>query len=770
MRRKKSSQRVLTNIKDWIISYLIVLIIPIIICSIFYIYTYLVIWEETNNSNKVALEIVASELDDVFERTFLLEYTIQRNSRIQECVQLSQPLNNQKHLKLVQAAQALDNCIGGEVNIVEQCQIIFPKSEMVLRRGIVYSDLQACYEAIWTKSSYSYVEWKEFVKERHERHIISDSGSKTISYIISLPLFGKGHTMNVIFTLNSTYIQNVLAKMDSVGNSAILLADVNNRILVSRNLEKVNIEDLPEEIEPQEGYERVTIDDKDMMLSCIELENIDLRLISIVPYEEFWSTAIQTLSVFWLALTLCILVGVGAAYFFSVMKQKMWGRFNDILVINTKEKDNKNRILRNKEIAEAIDYVVEEFESMQKKLVSVDKMKRELLISSALRGRIRAEEVEPIFEKNNVNLVIGNYALVLFRLNGFERFYDVEEQGVSEKDILLMKQGIISIIRELVQKDFSYEVLSIDEKIVCIIDFEYLDKEACYDKILHFARKCREITMERLSVLMTISVSDVHKCIFSLQNAYSEASRVMEYQEAMDDKLVMTYMEMVKKTQNGYLYSLEKESALIHWIFEGKEKEAVQFLDEICETNIAYINGSKELIKCFIWNLTASVLRAEEELGNKIAQTDTQELLDSINEEENLFEAKRVLKERIKKLCNEVNMKRGKKGEVIADQIKKYIHESFVDPNLSNTKIASHFGMHENYIATLFREQTGVNLHTYIQKVRLEKAKELLETTDLTLEEISIRIGCTNSLSVNRLFKKYENMTPAVYRKAKRKL
>lgn len=770
MRRKKSSQRVLTNIKDWIRSYLIVLIIPIIICSIFYIYTYLVIWEETNNSNNVALEIVASELNDVFERTFLLEYAIQRNSIIQECVQLSQPLNNQEHLKLVQAAQALDNCIGGEVNIVEQCQIIFPKSEMVLRQGIVYSDLQACYVTIWTKSSYSYVEWKDFVKERHERHVISDSGSETISYITSLPLFGKGHTMNVIFTLNSTYIQNVLTKMDSIDNGAILLADVNNRILVSRNLEKINIDDLPEEIEPQEGYERVTVDDKDVMLSCIELENINLRLISIVPYEEFWSTAIQSLSAFWLVLALCILVGVGVAYFFAVLKQKTWGRFNDILVINAKEKDNKNRISRNKEIAEAIDCVVEEFESMQKKLVSVDEMKRELLISSALRGRIRAEEVESIFEKNHVNLVAGNYVLVLFKLNGFERFYDVKEQGVSEKDILLIKQVIISIIRELVQKDLSYEVLSIDEKIVCIIDFEYLDKEACYDKILHFARSCREITMERLSVLMTISVSDVHKCIFSLQNAYSEASRVMEYQESVDDKLVMTYMEMVKKTQKGYLYSLEKESALIQWIFEGKEKEAVQLLDEICETNIAYINGSKELIKCFIWNLTASVLRAEEKLGNKIAQTDIQELLDSISEEENLFEVKRVLKERIKKLCNEVNMKRGKKGEVIAEQIKKYIHESFVDSNLSNTKIASHFGMHENYIATLFREQTGVNLLTYIQKVRLEKAKELLETTDLTLEEISIRIGCTNSLSVNRLFKKYENMTPAVYRKARRKL
>ena len=54
---------------------------------------------------------------------------------------------------------------------------------------------------------------------------------------------------------------------------------------------------------------------------------------------------------------------------------------------------------------------------------------------------------------------------------------------------------------------------------------------------------------------------------------------------------------------------------------------------------------------------------------------------------------------------------------------------------------------------------------TYIHKIRLENAKELLLKTDLTLEEISARAGCNNSVTLNRLFKKYEGITPAEYKK-----
>lgn len=765
MRHRKSSGRVLSDIKDWIVSYLVVLIIPILICSVFFIYAYLIIWEETNDSNKVALQIVASELDDIFERTFMIEYEIQKSADIQAATQIRQPLNNEKHYMLVMAAQALNDCIEGETTIIDSCQVVYPNCEIVLMPGGVYCDMPACYSRAWESTNYTFNEWQDLVKQRHKRKFLSTGDTGTLGYIISLPQSKKPLKMNVIITLNKGYLQEILGKLDGVENSAVMLADVENNILIGRNLYELNIDKLSKEIKSNEGYERTTIDGKDMMVSCVKLENVNLRLISIIPYSEFWKTAIESLNYFWIALIMCIAVGFSVSYLFSVLKQRTWGKFDVLLKGKVDSKDN-SLLSRNKEISEAIDIIVDEYDAMQNQIVSVNKMKRELLVASALRGRIRAEEVDSVFEKNNVDLSVGNYVVVLFKLNGFERFFDVEGQKVSEQDIVLIKQAIVSIIQELSQKEFYCEILSIDEKIVSIVDFGTLPKEECQEQIVQLVYRSREMAYERLSVLMTISISDVHKYKFSLNNAYSEAFRVMEYQISTGDELVMNYVDMVQKTQKSYLYSLENESALIHWIYEGKEKEALQLLDQICEKNIVYVNGSEELSKCLMWNLAASVLRAETELCDKIAHIDMQHLLSYVSTENNLFEAKQVLSERIKVLCAEVNMKKGKKGAVIAEGIKKFVDECYADPNLSNSEVALHFNLHVNYVTTLFREQTGISLLTYIQKVRLEKAKELLETTDLTLEEIGIRIGCVNGVSVVRLFKKYENITPTAYRKS----
>ena len=77
--------------------------------------------------------------------------------------------------------------------------------------------------------------------------------------------------------------------------------------------------------------------------------------------------------------------------------------------------------------------------------------------------------------------------------------------------------------------------------------------------------------------------------------------------------------------------------------------------------------------------------------------------------------------------------------------------------------------MNISYLSTFFKENTGMSPLAYIHKIRLNNAKELLFNTELTLEEISSRVGCNNSVTLNRLFKKYEGITPAVYKKNNRK-
>lgn len=74
-----------------------------------------------------------------------------------------------------------------------------------------------------------------------------------------------------------------------------------------------------------------------------------------------------------------------------------------------------------------------------------------------------------------------------------------------------------------------------------------------------------------------------------------------------------------------------------------------------------------------------------------------------------------------------------------------------------------HFNV--SYYCKWFYNQTGMTPNAYIQQIRLEKAKVLLETTELSLLEIALQVGYSHQSSLTRLFRKIEGSNPILYRK-----
>lgn len=94
-------------------------------------------------------------------------------------------------------------------------------------------------------------------------------------------------------------------------------------------------------------------------------------------------------------------------------------------------------------------------------------------------------------------------------------------------------------------------------------------------------------------------------------------------------------------------------------------------------------------------------------------------------------------------------------------QIKCYIEEHYTDENLSLAQIADHVGLGAKYISKLFKMETGQGLPDYINAVRIEKAKAILRTEQLTIAELASRVGYSNVKTFRRAFQKFENVNPS---------
>ncbi|WP_100013262.1 helix-turn-helix transcriptional regulator [Lentibacillus sediminis] len=94
----------------------------------------------------------------------------------------------------------------------------------------------------------------------------------------------------------------------------------------------------------------------------------------------------------------------------------------------------------------------------------------------------------------------------------------------------------------------------------------------------------------------------------------------------------------------------------------------------------------------------------------------------------------------------------------------KYIHEHY-DEKLTIEKLASLEHYNRSYYSEWFQKETGKTPFAYIQEVRLNKAKDMLLHTNLSILHIAIQVGLEYQSSLTRLFLKHEGITPSQFRK-----
>ncbi len=70
------------------------------------------------------------------------------------------------------------------------------------------------------------------------------------------------------------------------------------------------------------------------------------------------------------------------------------------------------------------------------------------------------------------------------------------------------------------------------------------------------------------------------------------------------------------------------------------------------------------------------------------------------------------------------------------------------------------------HFARMFKQSVGLPPRVYLTRIRMEKACELLENTDLPVTEIAFEVGYSSNQAFARVFLKERNMTPTAYRRA----
>lgn len=97
-------------------------------------------------------------------------------------------------------------------------------------------------------------------------------------------------------------------------------------------------------------------------------------------------------------------------------------------------------------------------------------------------------------------------------------------------------------------------------------------------------------------------------------------------------------------------------------------------------------------------------------------------------------------------------------------KITAFLDEHYTCPDLSITMLSDALSLSPSYISRIFKREVGVNVPDYIHEKRVRRAKELLSTTDLPLNDVAQQVGYSTAWTMNRIFKRVVHMTPGAWR------
>lgn len=116
-----------------------------------------------------------------------------------------------------------------------------------------------------------------------------------------------------------------------------------------------------------------------------------------------------------------------------------------------------------------------------------------------------------------------------------------------------------------------------------------------------------------------------------------------------------------------------------------------------------------------------------------------------------------------KKLGKNRYMQHQKNMSRINDAI-KYIEQNYTD-SISTKRLAKLTNVSEGHFCHIFKEAIGKTAIEYQTNLKLNKAVDLLKTTDMTVLEIAMQCGFSDANYFVRIFKKYKNCTPGALRR-----
>lgn len=367
-------------------------------------------------------------------------------------------------------------------------------------------------------------------------------------------------------------------------------------------------------------------------------------------------------------------------------------------------------------------------------------------------------------ERMGITFQAASYRVAVFDIDTYSEMYQMDMD--KQQESALMAFVLFNVGDEIVVREKAGVVYQEGNNRVCIIFAGNRTKE--FSESIH--RICHEIqkkVKEVIGLETSIGIGSWVRSPYELIYSYRLAAKAIDYRYLLGGNLLFDMEE--KKTDNS-IFLINDLETLTEAIKSGDRRLMEETLGQI-ETEIKSALVEKSYACIYLQQVIRAIGNTCQSLSEEpekiIAQRET--LLKEVTEQRTFSQAAALVEKYAQEVFDELQELNSSSGQRQGMLAMDYIQKNYMDPGLSLNSICSYLNISTSYFSTIFKEMTGETFIEVLTRVRMEKAKELLENTTMKNYEIAEKVGFSDPHYFGISFKKITGKTPTEYAREKRR-
>ncbi|RXZ79948.1 AraC family transcriptional regulator [Paenibacillaceae bacterium] len=749
-----------------LVPYLLFILLALLLGWHIYTKTLHLVENEVTHNNLLLLEQVKVTLDRRLAEVEMVAQQLKNDPKVMRLQQVTEPFEGATTFRVWNTQKGLYNFSVSNSFILDY-YIFYNKSNLVLSPNSTY-EMPKFYQSILRYPDMDFDEWRERFFDGYQnrqflpaqRTIYQDKLYDMIIYRQSLGYPGDEQG-SIAVLIDNWEVQKLLGGLVTEDGGSVYILDGQGQVISSVPSDLSHVTPIQRDqlaLDAPQGLIGASDKTDGMTITyTTSAQNGWAYIVAQPPHIVLKKVFYIKKITFSLAI-LFLLVGVILAYFFTYRNSKPV----KAIVSTLKERISGDHGRTDDTfgfIQRTVSNLIDNNAELQEEIHKQAPFLRATLFERLLKGDFVGEKnIEASLLHQKLHLNDPFYAVAILRFTGYDS--SLSEEMLMELDYKRV------ILKEELRKHLSdmahYHDVSEDK--IALLFFDGSDcLEDCRHRIDQALKLLTDEILVGLNISFVIGVGSICESLSAISLSYEEARQALVADRRENVGGVTWHEALPPNESGGYYYPVEFVARLMNVTKAGDWKEADKLLDDLYRQNFIDRHLPMAMRQLFIFDMVANLIKLNEQMVLN-DMDDIKSLLGQAHSSDDPVVIFHSVKEWYRSICDKVNERKSSQNAQLLDDIIKLVSSSYMEAELSLDAAADRLNISKVYLSQFFKDQNGVNFSDYLENLRMERARHLLATTELTVNDIAGQVGYNSSNTFCRAFKRINGLSAMVYR------